>query len=139
MKRDILDVLSRNSLGMLPISRMLSELETPSFPPYNIITDDVENPSEYIVELAVAGFTRDELTIKINKTGSTPELVVVGEKKEADSRIYLTKGLASRSFTRKFLLHGDLQAKAVTLEDGVLTVYLTVVKPVEDVMQLTIQ
>jgi molecular chaperone IbpA len=91
-----------------------------SFPPHNIIK---LSENEFVVELAVAGFTRDKLSIEYvddtlcisgdNHTSSQPETE------------YLHKGIASRSFIKKLkLVHGH-KVSGANLKDGILSIFIT--------------
>ena len=71
---------------------------TPGYPPYNIERTD-ENA--YRVDLAVAGFRPDELSIEVKEN----LLTVTGRKTANDEvRTYLHRGLAERNFVRRFQL-----------------------------------
>src|SRR6056300_2053017 len=64
-----------------------------SYPPYNIVKIDDES---YSVELAVAGFKRDE--ISISKEAET--LTIEGKVDSKEEKEFVHKGLASRAFKR---------------------------------------
>src|SRR5215468_1614793 len=68
------------------------------YPPYNIERTD-EN--DYRIEIAVAGFKPEELTVEVKEN-----LLTVQGRKAAndDTRCYLHRGLAERNFDRKFQL-----------------------------------
>jgi len=95
-----------------------------SFPPVNIIkTGDYT----FNVELAVAGYKRDEIEITAEKNS----LKVTGKKAEKDEREYLAKGIAGRFFTRQFVLSDTVVVQGAELADGILTVSLENVIPEE--------
>ena len=95
-----------------------------SFPPVNIIkTGDYT----FNVELAVAGYKRDEIEI----TAERNSLRVTGKKSEKDEREYLAKGIAGRSFSRQFVLSDTVVVQGAELADGILTVSLENVIPDE--------
>ena len=95
-----------------------------SFPPVNIIkTGDYT----FNVELAVAGYKRDEIEITAEKNS----LKVTGKKTEKDEREYLAKGIAGRFFTRQFVLSDTVVVQGAELADGILTVSLENVVPEE--------
>jgi len=96
---------------------------TSSFPPHNIIKLDNYN---YLVELAVAGFSRDEIDITVENEC----LVVRGEKKEKDSEVqYLHKGIGTRSFTKTLTIADTIEICGAEFRDGILRIALENVIP----------
>mgnify|MGYP006266711277 CR=1 FL=1 len=93
-----------------------------SYPPYNIIRTDEDT---YSVELAVAGFTKDEIRVRVQDS----VLTVEGSKAESLDLEYLHKGIGTRSFTQTFVLAEYVEIAKATLIDGVLTVHLIRVLP----------
>jgi molecular chaperone IbpA len=84
-----------------------------SYPPYDIIRVDEDN---YLLKLAAAGFSREDLEIVVNNG----TLVITGEKTEADEYKYLHKGIGMRKFTRTFALGEYMEVVSALMEDGVL-------------------
>lgn len=84
------------------------------FPPYNVRKVDEDN---YVVELAVAGYNKDSLTI----TEHDGVLTIKGERPE-DVEEYVHKGIAGRKFTRTFTLAEYMFVKSADLVDGMLYV-----------------
>lgn len=89
-----------------------------AYPPYNI--KEVEEGVEYEIEMAVAGFTRED--IKITQEGNS--LKVEGGSKESKSENYVHKGIAARTFLQTFALADYVEVKEATLENGILTISL---------------
>ena len=103
----------------------LSNLSQPNYPPYNVVKVDDEN---FIVELAVAGFDKTEISVTKEKN----QLIIEG-KKEADEEIeYVHKGLATRSFKRSFTLADDIVIDSAWCDNGILSVQLIREIPEED-------
>lgn len=98
---------------------------TSNYPPYNIVKHDAENWS---IELAVAGFTRDELDIELAEG-----VLSISAKTEpsTDEVEYLHRGLAKRAFTRKWTLADDVLIHGASLENGVLAIQLERIVPDE--------
>jgi len=103
--------------------RHANQLQT-NYPPYNVIKF---GENDYIIEMAVAGFKRDEITIELEND----VLSIRGVKREekADTTQYLYHGLGARGFQRQFTLHNDLIVKDAHLEDGILKVLIMHVVP----------
>jgi molecular chaperone IbpA len=83
---------------------------------------DIEKTSEdaYRVTLAVPGFAPDEISVE-----SQPNLMVVSGQRSTDrGGQYLHRGLAARSFERRFDLADFVEVKGARLENGLLTIEL---------------
>ena len=89
-----------------------------AYPPYNI---ERLSENEYRVTMAVAGFSEDELKVDVKEQ----TLSVRGEKKaEQTERQFLHRGIATRSFDRRFRLADHVEVKGADLKDGLLHVDL---------------
>ena len=94
-----------------------------NYPPYNIIKAD-ENL--YRVEVAVAGFEREELSISVEDG----VLVVEGSSKRDESPdSYIHKGIGTRDFKRTFTLADTVEVIGADLTNGILSVTLENVIP----------
>jgi len=112
----------RNTIGVDRLfDRMISNIETAStqnYPPYNIVQLDEDR---YRIEIAVAGFSMDDLTI--TQDGNT--LVVEGASPKSDIELtYLHKGIGARSFRREFTLADHVEVEAASLDLGMLFIQL---------------
>ena len=108
--------------------KLLERADTHSnvnYPPYNIVKHDSEN---FSIELAVAGFTKKDITISKEKE----VLAIEGKQEEGDELEYVHKGLASRSFKRTFTLADDIVVKGADMKNGILSVSLERIIPEED-------
>jgi len=100
--------------------------DSTNYPPYNIVKHDAEN---FSIELAVAGFSKDQISITKEKA----VLTIEGKSdKGEDEMVYIHKGLASRNFKRKFTLADDIKVESSEMIDGILLVYLAREIPEED-------
>lgn len=88
------------------------------YPPYNI---ERTGEDAYRVEIAVAGFRPDELTIEVKEN-----LLTVQGRKAAndDARKFLHRGLAERNFERRFQLADYVVVNDANLADGLLSISL---------------
>jgi len=113
----------RSTVGF---DRLFDMLETSArgtfddgFPPY-----DLEKVSEdsYRITLAVAGFRPDEIEI----TAQQNQLLVSGRKQdeEADSSGWLHRGIANRSFERRFQLADFIEVQSASFDNGLLKIAL---------------
>jgi molecular chaperone IbpA len=86
-----------------------------SYPPYNLIKIDDDN---YLLTLAVAGFTKKEVEVTINNG----TLTITGAITEDDDQEYLHKGIALRKFTRTFALGEYMEVISAEMDNGLLYV-----------------
>ena len=91
-----------------------------SYPPHNIIQIDDDN---FMVEIAVAGFSKESLDIQLKDS----ILTVTGSME--DTRKYTYKGISTRKLTRTFTLSEYVEVKGAELEHGILSISLTKVIP----------
>jgi molecular chaperone IbpA len=89
-----------------------------AYPPYNI---ERTGDNEYQITMAVAGFGKDELHVDMKEQ----TLTIAGEKKtEEKEREFLHRGIAARSFERRFQLADFVEVKGAELKDGLLHIAL---------------
>jgi len=115
--------LFRSAVGFDRLVRQLESAARSSqengWPPYNIETTGED---AYRIEIAVAGFSADELNIEAKEN----LLTVTGKKAANDDgqRTFLHRGLAERDFERRFQLADYVVVKGAALANGLLTVEL---------------
>ena len=121
------DLFSPYAVGFEGSFNALSDLansksQNTNYPPYNIrkLSDD-----EYTIELAVAGFDEDDVDVEL--TGDTLE--IKGNKSQDAQEGLIHHGLATRNFTRKFVLSDDMQVKGASLSNGILYIALQRIVP----------
>ena len=102
----------------------MSNITQTNYPPYNVVKEDDE---QFSVELAVAGFSKKDVSITKEKN-----VLVIEGKVEDESKDFVHKGLASRAFKRSFTLADDVEISGASLKDGILVVSLERVVPEED-------
>ncbi len=112
------------------VSRM--DEATISYPPYNI---DKTDDDHYGITMAVAGFSPDDITITVKQNS----LVVAGVGRGDDREVtYLHRGIAGRSFERRFELADHIRVQGASLVNGLLRVDLVREIP-EEMKPRTIQ
>ena len=95
------------------------------YPPYNIRKEGDYN---YVIEMALAGFAREDLEIEVADGVLT--IRSVKEKSDDDvSNIY--RGISYRKFVRKFTIADDIVVNSAKMENGMLSVDLERVVPEE--------
>jgi molecular chaperone IbpA len=103
------------------IDRALSaENTSQSYPPYNI---EKTGDDAYRITLAAAGFSEGELSIESRES----QVVISGSKQAAEPQEgveVLHRGIAARSFERRFQLADHVKVVSASLEHGLLHVDL---------------
>lgn len=96
-----------------------NETSQPSYPPYNI---ERTGENAYRITMAVAGFAEPELAIDVKEN----VLAVRGEKAapEGEAGEFLYRGIAARSFERRFQLADHVIVQGARLENGLLHIEL---------------
>ena len=90
-----------------------------SYPPYNISKVDENN---YIIEMALAGFNKDDIEIEL----ADSELTVRSKKREDSNKDVnlIHQGISHRSFNRKFTLSEEILVKNAEMKNGMLIIKL---------------
>lgn len=95
----------------------------PNYPPYNI---KKTGENTYVVELAVAGFAKQDIEIEL----ADGKMVIKGNFQSTDEdESFLFKGIANRAFTRTFALDDQVEVKDAEMFNGLLKVFLERVIP----------
>ena len=96
-----------------------------NYPPYNVIKVDEDN---FVVELAVAGFSKTDIDVST----ADGKLTVRGELKTEDNDSkFIHRGIAARKFTREWALGEYMEVKAAELKDGMLKIDIVRILPEE--------
>ena len=117
-----LSPLFSTTVGFDRMARMLEQMPSetaPTYPPYNI---QKMGENAYRVTLAVAGFGEDEIAIEVKEN----LLTVTGKlaKENGTNESYLHRGIATRTFERRFNLADHIQVTGAALDKGLLHIDL---------------
>lgn len=117
-----LSPLYRTLIGFDRISNLIdnaARLESGAgYPPFNI---ERTSDDSFRIELAVAGFGQDDLSVDFKEN----TLTVTGAKgAAAHQRQFLHRGIAERNFERRFSLADHVRVTEARLENGLLTIDL---------------
>jgi molecular chaperone IbpA len=88
-----------------------------NYPPFDLVRLE---DNRFRISLAVAGFVQDEIDI----TAQQNQLIVTGKKGDDDGSRYIHRGIANRSFERRFGLADHITVAGAGLKDGLLSVDL---------------
>ena len=122
MASNEINPLYRTLVGFDRIASLMDQAArldaAPGYPPFNV--EQVDEDS-FRIELAVAGFAQEDLSIEFKQNS----LVVSGQRKQPETqRNYLHRGIAERSFERRFGLADHVRVAGAKLENGMLSIDL---------------
>lgn len=114
-------------VGLDDLAKQILEKHVTSqtYPPHNLLMVDDDT---FEIQLAVAGFDKDELEVVIEGQ----KLTVKGVKKEQPPESgaqFIHRGIATRKFTRAFELAPYIKLSNVSLKNGILGITTKVVIP----------
>ncbi len=114
--------LYRTSVGFDRLAALLSSAtrleQGNAYPPYNIQTT---GENQYQITMAVAGFAESDLDISTEQN----KLTVTGNRaSDEEDANYLYRGIATRSFERRFNLADHVRVTGARLENGLLHISL---------------
>jgi molecular chaperone IbpA len=115
--------LYRSTVGFDHFASLLDQIsgldnDSGAFPPYNI---ERLGENDYRITMAVAGFGKADIKIELKEQ----VLSVVGEKAAEDkARQFLHRGIAGRSFSRRFQLADHVEVRSADMTDGLLHIDL---------------
>jgi molecular chaperone IbpA len=118
-----LSPLYRSTVGFDRLVQLLDGMsgfdgEAPAYPPYNI---ERLGENDYLISMAVAGFSEPELKIEVKERALTVSGAKAAEPKE---RSFLHRGIATRAFERRFQLADHVEVTGAELKDGLLNIRL---------------
>jgi HSP20 family molecular chaperone IbpA len=100
--------------------RLLDRMSNPAaegYPPFNV---EQVSANALRVELAVAGFAPEELSVDIEEL----DLVVRGRRASPPEGNFLHRGIATRQFKRIFRLPDGFEVAKASLDKGILAIDL---------------
>ena len=114
------------------LTTQLPSMTASNYPPYNIVkTGDYT----YDIELALAGFSKDDIDVKYADSKVTIKSIHKDEKVDSDNveviepKGYTHRGISKRQFERTFSIADDVEVLGAELKDGLLKVSLEKIIP----------
>ncbi len=91
-----------------------------NYPPYNIRKTGKDR---YAIEVAVAGFNKDDVEVEYEDNLLTVKTKKVDKavEKDMDGEI-IHRGISQRSFSRSFTIADDIKVEGAEIKDGLLTI-----------------
>jgi len=112
------DPFSRLTVGFDELFDVIDRAANqPKYPPYDI--EKLENDGRKIT-LAVAGFSPDDINVVVENN----QLTISAETVADESKEYIHKGIATRSFRLSWQLEQHYEVASATCDNGLLTVNL---------------
>lgn len=115
--------------AFIGFERLLDDMQSAArhandhYPPHNVIK---ESETEYLIELAVAGFSKDDIKIEQKERS----LKITGEY-TSKGREVIHRGISTRNFQRTFRLSEYVQVTGASFRDGILAIKLKIELPEE--------
>jgi molecular chaperone IbpA len=118
-----------NDPFFIGFDRQFKELQninrnTSNYPPHNIARV-IGSEDQYVIELATAGFGKNDIEVEQDKN----VLTIKGNAKEEITKEYIYKGIGGRSFVKTFSLAEYVKVDSVAIINGILCVFLIKVVP----------
>ena len=113
----LVDAIEKNSIG----SDDWVNRSSLNYPPYNLIK---ENATEFVLEIALAGYNKDDIEVSTESNK-----LIVKCVRSSTEPLYMHNEIIRREFTRTWSLSDDVVVNNVLFVDGLLTVKLNKVIP----------
>ena len=97
-----------------------------NYPPYNIVK---HSDDKYTIEIAVAGFSKDEIGVEIKE--NTLLIESASRPEGDDDKEFLHKGISNRAFKKSFTISDDVVVNGADMKDGVLKIEMERIIPEE--------
>ena len=89
-----------------------------NYPPYNIRKTGKD---KYAIEVAVAGFNKDDVEVEYEDNLLTVKTKQVKKSEKSGDEV-IHRGISQRSFARSFTIADDVKVNGAELKDGLLTI-----------------
>jgi molecular chaperone IbpA len=97
-----------------------------NYPPHNIVKYSEDT---YAIEVAVAGFTKEEVTVEVDQDQLTIRGIKYRPNVDTGQIEYLHRGLAARDFEQTFTLAEYMEVIGAKVDNGMLQIDIKRVVP----------
>lgn len=97
-----------------------------TYPPYNIVKNEDD---KFTLEIAVAGFSKDEIEIEFKE--NILKIESKSRPEGDDEKEYLYKGISNKRFIKSFTLSDDVVVNGADMNDGILKIDMERIIPEE--------
>ena len=117
---DLFPRLDRLSIGWSPLLEQLKEVTSikPSYPPYDIVTLKDGKDDVTLLNVAVAGFSKNEVSVTVQDS----VVIIEGEKEDKQEGEVVYQGIATRNFKLSLAIAEYWEVTSALLENGMVTV-----------------
>tara|TARA_B100000686_G_C16718429_1_gene933416 strand:- start:244 stop:684 length:441 start_codon:yes stop_codon:yes gene_type:complete len=99
---------------------------TTNYPPYNIVKT---SENDYLIEIALAGFSREDISVAVENGMLTIETIQGDESAVSRDSEILHRGISKRYFKRSFSISDDVEVQGAELKDGLLRISMEKIIP----------
>ncbi len=96
-----------------------------NYPPYDIVKTDEHS---YVIELAVAGFSKKDIAVTVENGVLTVESDREGNVENTEKEI-IHRGISKRYFKKSFSISDDVEIRGAELKDGLLRISMEKIIP----------
>ena len=96
-----------------------------NYPPYDIVKTDEHS---YVIELAVAGFSKKDIAVTVENGVLTVESDREGNAESSGEEI-IHRGISKRYFKKSFSISDDVEIRGAELKDGLLRISMEKIIP----------
>ena len=96
-----------------------------NYPPYDIVKTDEHS---YVIELAVAGFSKKDIEVTVENGVLTVESDHKGNAESSGQEI-IHRGISKRYFKKSFSISDDVEIRGAELKDGLLRISMEKIIP----------
>ena len=96
-----------------------------NYPPYDILKTDEHS---YVIELAVAGFSKKDIAVTVENGVLTVESDREGNAENSGQEI-IHRGISKRYFKKSFSISDDVEIRGAELKDGLLRISMEKIIP----------
>ena len=96
-----------------------------NYPPYDIVKTDEHS---YVIELAVAGFSKKDIEVTVENGVLTVESNRQGNS-ESNGQEIIHRGISKRYFKKSFSISDDVEIRGAELKDGLLRISMEKIIP----------
>ena len=92
---------------------------------FSFVTDE----NKYDIEIALAGFNRDDVDVSVEDSVLTIETKSINESSHDESNEVIHRGISKRYFKKLFTLASDVEVHSAELKDGLLRISMERIIP----------
>ncbi len=96
-----------------------------TYPPHNVVK---LSATEHLVELAIAGFSKEDIKIEVKEHVLT---ITGNRERRRPQEMYVHKGISARKFTKSYRLSEYTEVTGADITNGILVINLEVKLPEE--------